>query len=98
MLTQFAPIIIPLNVLIRAKLTKNDQEKSFFPLTENIRKFTLMGYIPKIVHLVLKISSVSLVLCTCEITDMFNTFDDIYLVFKEVNILYIFVPDSVGIN
>ena len=30
---------------------------------------------------VLKISAISLVLSTCEITDIFNTFDEIYLVF-----------------
>ena len=30
---------------------------------------------------VLKISAISLVLCTREITDIFNTFDEIYLVF-----------------
>ena len=41
---------------------------------------------------VLKISSISLVLRTREITDIFNAFDEIYLVFtsKKVNILYIF--------
>ena len=30
---------------------------------------------------VLKISSISFVLCTCENADIFNTFDEIYLVF-----------------
>ena len=37
--------------------------------------------IPKIFHLVLKISAISLVLRTREITDIFNTFNEIYLVF-----------------
>ena len=39
----------------------------------------------------LKISENSLVLCTREFTDIFITFDEIYLVFttKKVNILYI---------
>ena len=41
---------------------------------------------------VLQISEISFVLRICEITDIFNTFDEIYLVFtsKKVNILYIF--------
>ena len=40
---------------------------------------------------VLKISAISLILSTREITDLFNKFDKIYLVFisKKVNILYI---------
>ena len=40
----------------------------------------------------LKISAISLVLRTREITDILNAFDEIYLVFtsKKVNILYIF--------
>ena len=39
----------------------------------------------------LKISAISLVLRTREISDIFNTFDEIYLVFteKKVNILYL---------
>ena len=39
----------------------------------------------------LYLSAISLVLRTCEITDIFNTFDEIYLVFtsKKVNILYL---------
>ena len=41
---------------------------------------------------VLKISAISLVLRTREITDIFNTFDEIYLVFtSKVNILYSFL-------
>ena len=41
---------------------------------------------------VLKISAISLVLRTREISDIFNTFDEIYLVFtkKKANILYLF--------
>ena len=53
----------------------------FHPLTEKIkRKFTFFRQIPKIFH-VLKMSAISLVLRTREITDIFNTFDEIYLVF-----------------
>ena len=54
-----------------------------FPLTEKIkRKFTVFPVNTKnISSHVLKILVVSLVLRTREITDIFNTFDEIYLVF-----------------
>ena len=54
----------------------------FFPETEKInRKFTFFEVNTKnILSHVLKISAISLVLCTREITDIFNTFDEIYLV------------------
>ena len=46
------------------------------------RKFTLFSInIKKIFHLVLKISAIPPVLRNREITGIFNTFDDIYLVF-----------------
>ena len=53
----------------------------FLPLTEKIkRKFTFYSANTKnISSHVLKISAVSLVLRTREITDIFNTFDVIYL-------------------
>ena len=46
---------------------------------------------------VLKISENSLVLCTREFTDIFITFDEIYLVYstKKVNILYIFLHKTI---
>ena len=55
----------------------------FFHLTEKIkRKFTFSSVNTKnISSHVLKISAISLVLRTREITDIFNTFDEIYLVF-----------------
>ena len=55
----------------------------FFPLTEKIkRKFTFFRVnTENISSHVLKISAISLVLRTREITDVFNTFDEIYLVF-----------------
>ena len=55
----------------------------FFPLTEKIkRKFTFFSvYTKNISSHVLKISAILLVLRTREITDIFNTFDEIYLVF-----------------
>ena len=54
----------------------------FFPLTEKIkRKFTFFGKYQNISSHVLKISAISLLLRTREITDIFNTFDEIHLVF-----------------
>ena len=44
----------------------------------------------KKIQFVLKISAIPSVLRNREITGTFNTFDDIYLVFKKVNILYLF--------
>ena len=59
--------------------------KFFFPSTEKIkRKFTFFSVNTKnISSHVLKISAISLVLRTREISDIFNTFDEIYLVFTE---------------
>ena len=69
----------------------------FFPLTEKTkRKFTFFSVNTKnISSHVLKISAISLVLRTREITDIFNIFDEIYLVCtsKKSNVLYILVPD-----
>ena len=45
------------------------------------RKFTFFGKYQNISTHILKISSISLVLCTRENADIFNTFDEIYLVF-----------------
>ena len=55
----------------------------FFPLTEKIKgKFTFFSANTKnISSHVLKIPAISLMLRTREITDIFNTFDEIYLVF-----------------
>ena len=59
------------------------KEVKIFPFTEKIkRKFTFFLVNTKnISSHVLKISAISLVLRTREITDIFNTFDEIYLVF-----------------
>ena len=66
----------------------------FFPLDERIkRKFTFFLLITKNISFhVLEISVISLVLRIREITDIFNTFDEIYLVFPHKNkyLLYIF--------
>ena len=55
----------------------------FFPFTEKNKKnvyfFSVMT--KNVSSPVLKISTISLVLCTREIADIFNTFDEIYLVF-----------------
>ena len=58
----------------------------FFSVTEKIkRKFTFFSVNTKnISSHVLKISAISLVLRTREITDIFNTFDEIYLVFTSI--------------
>ena len=65
----------------------------FFPLNgKNKKKIYFFSVNTKnISSHVLKISAISLVLRTREITDIFNTFYEIYLVFtkKKVNILYI---------
>ena len=55
----------------------------FFPLNGKNKK-KIYFYSVNTKHIpshVLKISAISLVLCTREITDIFNTFDEIYLVF-----------------
>ena len=54
----------------------------FFPLTEKIkRKFMFLVNTKNISAHVLKISAISLVLRTREISVIFNTLDEIYLVF-----------------
>ena len=57
----------------------------FFPLYgKNKKKIYLFSVHTKnISSHVLKISAISLVLRTREISDIFNTFDEIYLVFTE---------------
>ena len=85
MQTAFTPNIIPTK---RAEPSKNNEKwlgkkVKFFSLTEKIkRKFTFFIVNTKnISSHVLKISVISLVLCTREITDIFNTFDEICLAF-----------------
>ena len=85
MQTVFAPNIIPTKP---AEPGKNNEKLlwkkvKFFPFTEKIkRKFTFFSVNTKnISSHVLKISAISLVLRTLEIADIFNTFDEIYLVF-----------------
>ena len=54
----------------------------FFPLDgKNKKIYFFLVNIKNISSHVLKMSAVSLVLRTREITDIFNTFDEIYLVF-----------------
>ena len=55
----------------------------FFPLNGKNKKniYFFSVYTKNVSSHVLKISANSLVLCTREITDIFNTFDEIYLVF-----------------
>ena len=60
------------------------KEVKFFPFTEKNKKkiyFFFLVNTKNISSHVLKISAISLVLRTREITDIFNTFDEIYLVF-----------------
>ena len=68
------------------------QKVKFFPLNGNNKKklYFFSANTNYISSHVLKISAISLVLRTRKIADIFNTFDEIYLVFtsKKVNILY----------
>ena len=82
---------------------RNDKEKSkFFPITGKNKKkiYFFLVNIKNITSHVLEISAISLVLCTREITDIFNTFDETYLVFmnhlKKENILYSLTVHSQG--
>ena len=72
----------------------------FFPLYgKNKKKIYFFSVNTKnISSHILKISAISLVLRTREIADIFNTFDEIYLVFssKKVNILYIYAGKGWG--
>ena len=65
----------------------------FFPLTEkNLKKIDFFSANTKnISSHVLKISAISLVLCPREFSDIFNTFDEIYLIFtskKRISFIY----------
>ena len=67
----------------------------FFPFTEKNKKkiYFFSVNTNNISSHVLKISAISLVLRTREIDDIFNTFDEIYLVFtSKVNILCLLPP------
>ena len=72
MQTTFIPNIISNKHAELSKIMEKSLRKKlkFFPLTEKIERNSS--------H-VLKISAISLVLCTHEFTDIFNTFDEIYL-------------------
>ena len=85
MKTAFTPYII---LTKRAEPSKINEkwlwkQLSFFSLNgKNKKKIYLFSVNTKnISSHVLKISAISLVLRTREITDIFNTFDEIYLVF-----------------
>ena len=81
---QTAPNIIPIK---RAEPSKINEKwlgkKLSFSLNGKRKKniYLFSANTKNISSHVLKISAISLVLLTCEITDIFNTFDDIYLVF-----------------
>ena len=84
MQTAFTPNIIP---TIRAEPSKINEKwpgkkVKFFPLTGKIkRKFTFFGKYQKYFISCIENISISLVLRTREITDIFNTFHEVYLVF-----------------
>ena len=92
----FTPNIIPTK---HAEPSKNNKKMTmkkvkFFPLSCKNKK-KIYFFLVNTKHIsshVLKISAISLVLCTREITNISNTLDEIYLVFtsKNVNILYLF--------
>ena len=64
------------------KLTKNDQGKScYFPLTENIENLLFMVNTKKISSRVLEISAKFTRATYSQNYDIFNTFDEINLVF-----------------
>ena len=77
----FTPNIIPTKRAEPSKII--EKRKVLSPLMDKIkRKFTLFSVNTKYISShVLKISAISLVLRTREITDIFNAFDEIYLVF-----------------
>ena len=87
-----------LNALSQAKLTRNDYEKvKFPPLTEKIKgKFTpffgkYQKYLISCVENICNFTRATLVLRSRKITDIFNTFDEICLVFtskKEIFSIY----------
>ena len=80
MQTAFTPNIRPTK---HVETSKINEKWLIFPLTEkNKKKIYFCSVNTKnISSRVLKISAISLVLRTRKITDMFNTFDEIYLVF-----------------
>ena len=78
-----SPNIIPIKRPGISKINEKCLEKQikFFPLAEKIKRIFFSVYTKNISSHVLKIIAISLVLRTCEVTDIFNTFDEIYLVF-----------------
>ena len=83
MQTTFTPSSIPTKGSEPSKINEKWLGKilSFFPSTEKIKKYFFGVKTKNISSHVLKILAISLVLRTREITDIFNTFDEIYLVF-----------------
>ena len=81
----FAPKIIPKKHAEPSQTNEKwpGKKVKFFPLNEKNKKkiYFLSVNTKNISSHVLKISAISLVLRTREITDIFNTFDEIYLVF-----------------
>ena len=85
MQTVLTPNIIPIKHAEPSKINEKwlGKKLSFPPLNgKNKKKIYFFSVITKIISShVLTISVVSLILRTREITDIFNTFDEIYLVF-----------------
>ena len=82
----FTPNIIPTKRAEQREMTR--KKVKFFPLNGKIkRKFTFYFSVntKNISSHMLKISAISLVLRTREITDILNTFDEIYLIFTSKN-------------
>ena len=88
----FAPNIIPTKCAELSKIIEKWLGKTFPLNWKNKKKiYFFLVNTKNISSHVLQISAISLVLRTREITDIFNTFNEIYLVLisKKVNILYI---------
>ena len=85
MQTVFPPNIIPTKCAEPSQMNEKwlYEKSKVFPLNgKNKKKIYLFSvYFKNISSHVLKISAISLVLRTREITDIFYTFDEIYLVF-----------------
>ena len=79
------------NYAILGLQRKNKKKKTLYFFSVNTKSFTS--------H-ILKISTISLLLRTRELIDIFRTFDQIYLVFisKEVNIRYVFLSHNTNEN
>ena len=91
-------IFYPLNALSQAKLLRNGWRRVLPPLMDEKKNIFFAVNTKYISSHVLKISETSLVLRTREITDIFNAFDEIYLVSPQISKypLYIFQSTYYG--